>query len=69
MTNELDLHGVRHGDVDRLVENHVLLENMPMRVITGNSERMTQLVVDVLERHGFLWEAWGPGVILVLGDK
>ena len=68
MRNELDLHGVRHGDVDRLVENFVLRENLPMRIITGNSQRMTDLVVQVLERHSFIWEPWGQGVLLVLGD-
>ena len=40
MTKTLDLHGVKHEDVDRLVENFVLLNSPPMKIITGNSERM-----------------------------
>ena len=40
MTNRLDLHGVKHEDVDRLIENFVLLNSPPMRIITGNSEKM-----------------------------
>ena len=43
--NKLDLHGVRHDDVDRLVENFVLLNETPMRIITGNSDKMIELVI------------------------
>ena len=35
MIKELDLHGVRHHEVDRKVENFVLLEEKPIRIITG----------------------------------
>ena len=44
MINKLDLHGIRHGEVDRLVENFVLLNNPPLRIITGNSDRMREIV-------------------------
>ena len=36
---KLDLHGVRHSEVDRLVENFVLLNNPPLEIITGHSDR------------------------------
>ena len=49
----LDLHGERHSNVDRLVENFVLLNECPLTVITGNSSRMKELVQDVFKRHGF----------------
>ena len=48
----LDLHGKRHSEVDLLVENFVLLNELPVRIITGNSFRMQELVDDVLTRHG-----------------
>ncbi len=51
----LDLHGERHSDVDRLVENFVLLNGCPLKIITGNSSRMKEIVYDVLKRHGFRW--------------
>ena len=51
MIKVLDLHNTRHKEVDRLVENFVLLEKLPLRIITGNSEEMTRLVINVLERH------------------
>lgn len=53
----LDLHGVRHQEVDRVVENFVLLnsEDCPLKVITGKSVKMNNLALDVIQRHGFGW--------------
>jgi hypothetical protein len=67
--SRLDLHGVRHDDVDRVVENFVLLNTAPMRIVTGNSDRMVELVLDVLNRHNIDWERWGHGTIKILGDN
>ena len=50
----LDLHGVRHEDVDRIVENFVLLNSPPMRIITGNSEKMKEIVRETCEVQGFV---------------
>lgn len=47
----LDLHSMRHSQVDRLVENFVLLNNLPVRIIVGNSSQMHTLVAAVLARH------------------
>jgi dsDNA-specific endonuclease/ATPase MutS2 len=68
--NKLDLHGIRHDEVDRLVENFVLLNETPLTIITGNSTMMRELVVEVLEKHKFVYENLiSQGVITVLGDK
>ena len=66
MTKRLDLHGVKHEDVDRLVENFVLLNSPPMRIITGNSEKMMLMTLDVLNRHDFEWERWANSYVVVL---
>ena len=49
---KLDLHGGSHGDVDRLVENFILMnQNMvPLEIVCGNSEKMINLVHSVLKR-------------------
>ena len=56
--NELDLHGVRHDDVERLVENLVLL-NQEWKIICGNSDKMIEIVQDKLywayDNHGVEW--------------
>jgi len=64
--NQLDLHGIRHSDVDRLVENFILLKESPLRIITGNSDRMTEIVLAVLQRHNIEYEKFKPGQITIL---
>ena len=48
-----DLHKKRHDDVDRLTENFVLLNELPLELIVGNSQQMRKIVQDVLDRHKF----------------
>ena len=64
---KLDLHGIKHEDVDRIVENFVLLNEPPIDIITGNSQKMQELVLDVLNRNGIDWQRWAmDGVIKIL---
>ena len=63
---KLDLHGVRHSEVDRLVENFVLLNNPPLEIVTGHSDKMPELVREVLDRHDIMWERWGYAVWKIL---
>ena len=66
MTKQLDLHGVRHQDVERLVENFVLLNELPLRIITGNSLKMVELVSEVLDKHNLIYEQFKQGQLLIL---
>jgi len=66
MTKTLDLHEVKHEDVDRLVENFVLLNKVPMKIITGNSEKMMLMTLDVLNRHDFEWTRWATSYVTIL---
>ncbi len=52
----LDLHGKKHEDVDRIVENFIMLSECPIKIITGNSDKMKGIVTLVIERHGFDWK-------------
>ena len=54
-TKKLDLHGVRHVEVERLVENFVLLEEPPLTIICGNSDKMPIMIEDVLIKHDIKW--------------
>ncbi len=51
--NTLDLHGIRHHEVDRLVENFIFMHQnlMPLKIICGNSQVMIDLVFAVIRRH------------------
>ena len=49
----LDLHGVRYHRVELMVENFILMHDMPIRIITGNSPDMKKIVLKVVARHEF----------------
>jgi hypothetical protein len=47
----LDLHGTKHHQVETLVENFVLREELPIRIVTGNSPAMKGLVEKILNEY------------------
>lgn len=66
----LDLHGLKHSEVDRVVENHVFLTPCPHIIITGNSTEMLGIAMRVLDRNNFKYEVGdfsNKGYIKVLG--
>ena len=69
----LDLHGVRHEDVERLLENFILLNEAPLQVITGNSTYMQSKFESFCSKHHInyeRWANWGEYTILAgFGDK
>ena len=50
---KLDLHGKRHDEVDRIVENFIIdiynKNELPTEIITGNSQKMRDIVETVLK--------------------
>jgi hypothetical protein len=64
---KLDLHGVRHQDVDALVENFVLMnqDSFPLTVICGNSVKMVQLAERVLNRIGCEYSMYRFGILTI----
>ena len=71
--NKLDLHGTRHSEVDRLVENFVLLKEPPLTIVCGNSDKMIRLVRETLDRiyetHQIGWHLWNHNTYKILGDN
>ena len=69
----LDLHGVRHEAVERLLENFILLNELPLQVITGNSTYMQSKLETFCDKHNVSyerWANWGEYTILAgLGDE
>ena len=51
-SNKLDLHGVRHYEVDRLVENFILMNQdlLPLTIVCGNSQTMINLAYNTIKR-------------------
>ena len=66
-TQSLDLHGVRHHQVDLMVENFVYKnqEELPIIIICGNSNAMIKIVHNVLDRMKCEYEESRYGVIRV----
>lgn len=67
----LDLHTIKHADVPRLVEDYVLANqnSLPLRIITGDSDKMKKLVIERLKTHGFKYQIgdkFNKGYIIVL---
>jgi len=64
---ELDLHGVSNYDVRDVVENFILMNDPPFRIITGLSERMRNLTQNMLDKHKFKYNtpAHNSGEIIV----
>ena len=56
---KLDLHGVKHEDVERLLENIILLNAPPLKVITGNSDYMRSILEKFCLKHDVIFEKWG----------
>ena len=58
--NRLNLHGVRHADVERSVIRFVegnWGKNKPVVIITGNSPQMKELVRNVLDEYNLSYTA------------
>ena len=49
----LDLHGERHEQVVQKVHSFVYNNDLPVRVITGKSEKMKKIVVDTVSQLGY----------------
>jgi len=66
--HRLDLHGVRHPDVEIKVENFILMnqDQIPLTIICGNSQKMIDLVIETINRIGceeFIMDHYGVMVI------
>lgn len=68
---DLDLHYVKHSEVENLVEKYVMYneKNLPLKIITGNSAQMKEIVINVLKLHKYKYkigEPFNQGYITVL---
>jgi len=56
LTKELDLHNVRHQDVqtklDKFLGERMMKGTNEIRIVTGNSDNMKNVVDDVLNDYG-----------------
>ena len=69
---EIDLHGFKHDEVEDKLPNLLILHynmgNFPIRLITGKSEKMKEIVRETCEEQGFtIDDFWNdnPGAIII----
>ena len=48
---KLDLHGKRHDSVETEVINFILMNELPVEIITGDSQRMRSIVAKAVKKH------------------
>jgi len=51
----LDLHGVTHEKAEALVYNFLFSNDLPVKVITGKSEPMQNIVKKIIGENGMGW--------------
>tara|TARA_R110000796_G_C14205376_1_gene392444 strand:+ start:97 stop:324 length:228 start_codon:yes stop_codon:yes gene_type:complete len=51
----LDLHGVTHERAEVLVYNFLFNNDLPVKVITGKSEPMQNIVKKIIGENGMGW--------------
>lgn len=55
--NSIDLHGVKHENVgsilDAFIWENMKLNKSGVKIITGNSEYMKNIVYEIAEEYGF----------------
>ena len=49
-------------------DSFVLLNQTPLRIIKGNSDKMRELVTNVLNRHDIRYESFKPAQITILEE-
>lgn len=49
----LDLHMTRHAAADNKIREFLNFANLPVRIITGRSKQMRQIVISVVEEYEY----------------
>ena len=52
----LDLHGVKHEIAERKIEDFILVNELPIRIITGNSLTMKNMVKHIVQKYDYCSE-------------
>ena len=74
MKKTLDLHGLKHEyvfrTVDHFISEHILMGTDSIHIITGNSNHMKDMVINIANDYGIICEdVWGNYGILFLNLK
>lgn len=64
---KLDLHGVYHNEVKKMVEDFILMnqKDFPLEIVCGNSNKMISLVREVTDKLEVETHSYRYGTIVV----
>jgi len=68
----LDLHGVRHHQVDEMIRRFLNYVSLPCQIITGNSQAMRSIVKNVVKEYEwFCYEkdSYNYGTLVIVEEK
>jgi hypothetical protein len=70
ITHNLDLHGVRHHEVEVMVEDFILMnqDRVPLKIICGNSQRMIDFANKGIDNVGCKTVAMDQYGIIVIRE-
>ena len=65
----LDLHGKYYSDIEHILESHFYINTPPFKIITGNSSKMKDKVINYLNNNNYKYMSgnlYNQGFIQVL---
>ena len=65
----LDLHGIKHKEVDEKVRRFLNFTELPCEIITGNSPQMKKIVKNII--HEYQWfcyerDSYNYGTLIIV---
>ena len=57
ITKQIDLHRVKHEEVKKIIEEYIMQKSLPIRIITGHSSRMREIVENTLIENKYVYES------------
>ena len=68
----LDLHAIKHSDVDDQVRCFLNFANLPVKIVTGKSRQMRNIVISIIEEYKYSYHfesAYNFGSLIVSEAK
>ncbi|HAI39877.1 MAG TPA: hypothetical protein DCM40_18165 [Maribacter sp.] len=68
----LDLHGVRHSQVDEKIRCFLNFVDLPCEIVTGNSSEMKTIARKIIKEYNWFCherDSYNHGTLIVTEDK
>lgn len=65
----LDLHNIKHSIVEDKLAEFLNWEETPLKIITGNSEKMREMAKEMINKYGYICyyeSAYNHGALIVV---